>query len=138
MKLDPEAIWVDLLEDRLVNGRPANKIFTRFLQKLVQTSKRTKISLGPKEYIKVRGINSAKTVRGEWKALRGMAKTKVLDPLVKAYPERRYLYIMTGKKGKKTDIPVWMITKVDALFRPRTRQMAANGPLNGLLIRYPN
>ncbi|KAI5917700.1 hypothetical protein F4810DRAFT_716169 [Camillea tinctor] len=94
MKVDPEDVWVALVEEKPVEGHPASQLLTQFLRKLVQNS------------------NSANTIRGAWKALRGAAKIKVLDPLVKQFPERRYKYAVGGKEGDRLSTPTWVITKV--------------------------
>ncbi|KAI1641506.1 hypothetical protein F4809DRAFT_636791 [Biscogniauxia mediterranea] len=103
MKLDSERVWIALVEEQHVDGQAASRIFTRFLQRIVQSFYVTKLSLGPEEYVRVRGVQSAKTICGQWKTLHGAAKLKVFDPLVKLYPERRYNFLeLEGLTPKQT------------------------------------
>ncbi|KAK8031847.1 hypothetical protein PG990_001581 [Apiospora arundinis] len=106
-----EAPWVALVENQPIRNAPADQIFTRFLETIAKDSITKRLTLGPEEFIEEPRIHSARTISGLWKTLRGVAKFKVFDPLVKQFPDRRYLYSITGKSGDRTDMPIWKITK---------------------------
>ncbi|KAK8130829.1 hypothetical protein PG984_007267 [Apiospora sp. TS-2023a] len=106
-----EAPWVALVENQRIRNAPADQIFTRFLETIAKDSTVKRLTLGPEEFIEEPRIHSARTISGLWKTLRGVAKFMVFDPLVQQFPDRRYLYTITGKSGERTDTPTWKITK---------------------------
>jgi hypothetical protein len=103
-----EQVWVDLCK----NNATAICIVKAFLKNYVASSKKKRLTLGPKEYIMEKAVKLARLLNAFWTALIAAADIEVLAPLCKKSLDNYQLVLKRPKNypGSADEGPVSRIS----------------------------